>query len=243
MNLQDPTAETRTSAVVRAADSVVLSIQNDIQAGLIADGSALPTERDLMRRFDVSRTVIREAIGILSANGLIEKRPRYRPVVRKPGVDTAMGAMDGIVLHLLSQPGGVRNLFETRILIEAALVRNAAKAATKEDVSDLKTALDQNEAAILDVERFYDTDMAFHLVLYEISRNPVLPAILKAYKTWLAPQWSQMPRLVDRNQSNFEAHNAIFQAILMRDPDAAEAALRSHLDAAWDQVRDTFTSV
>jgi DNA-binding GntR family transcriptional regulator len=49
-----------------------------------------------------------------------------------------------------------------------------------------------------------------------------------------------MPRLVDRNQRNFEAHSAIFQAILMRDPDAAEAALRSHLDAAWDQVRDTF---
>ena len=240
MALEDPTAETKASTGARAADSVVHSIQQAIQSGVVKDGAPLPTERDLMKKFDVSRTVIREAIEILSAHGLIQKRPRYRPVVRKPGVDSAIGAMEGIVCHLLSQPGGVRNLFETRILIEAALVRDAAKSATKEDISSLKAALDRNEATILDVERFYDTDIAFHLVLYEISKNPVLPAVLRAYKTWLAPHWLQMPRLVDRNQRNFEAHSAIFQAILMRDPDAAEAALRSHLDAAWDQVRDTF---
>ncbi|WP_157772680.1 FCD domain-containing protein, partial [Pseudoponticoccus marisrubri] len=47
----------------------------------------------------------------------------------------------------------------------------------------------------------------------------------------------------DRNRANYEAHAAIFEAILMRDPDAAETCLRDHLDRAWAQVRETFGDV
>lgn len=240
MNVEPARSETSAAIELRAADSVVNAIRHDIQNGTLIDGETLPTERDLMKRFDVSRTVIREAIRSLSASGLVQTRPRYRPVIRKPGVDSAMEAVEGIVLHLLTQPGGVRNLFETRALVEAGLVRAAAKDATKDDIERLKLALDRNQNAIDDSELFYETDVAFHAELYNISQNPILPAIHKAYSTWLAPQWLQMPRLQERNQSNFNAHNNIFQAILMRDPDKAEMLLRSHLNSAWDQVRQTF---
>lgn len=239
-DLHVPGKDPQSTTVARAADAVVDAIQAEINAGRIKEGDRLPTERDLMARFDVSRTVIREAIRSLSSQGLVESRPRYRPVVKKLGVDSAMEAMESVVLQLLSQPGGVRNLFETRVLIEAGLVREAAASASKDDINALKTALDFNRTAINDSEEFYKTDVGFHLVLYQISRNPVLPAIHKAYTSWLAPHWSRMPPLQDRNQRNFEAHLAIFEAILMRDPDAAEAELRSHLKDAWEQVRLTF---
>jgi DNA-binding GntR family transcriptional regulator len=52
-----------------------------------------------------------------------------------------------------------------------------------------------------------------------------------------------MPRLAERNQDNFRAHTTIFEAILMRDPDAAEAAMKLHLNAAWKQVRETFGDI
>ena len=110
----------------------------------------------------------------------------------------------------------------------------------KQNLADLRRALDANQAAIEDSDAFYLTDIAFHQVLYEVPQNPVLPAIHKAYTSWLSPQWSQMPRQADRNASNFEAHKAIFDAIIMRDPDAAEQALRQHLHDAWAQVRETF---
>jgi DNA-binding FadR family transcriptional regulator len=148
--------------------------------------------------------------------------------------------MESVVSHLLNNSGGVKNLFDTRILMEAALVRQAAQEARKDDIAALKTALEANEAAIDDSEEFYRTDRAFHALLYEIPRNPVLPALHKAYVTWLAPQWSRMPRLPERNRANFEAHERIFDAILMRDPDSAETALRGHLEQAWDQVCETF---
>ncbi|KUF09856.1 FadR/GntR family transcriptional regulator [Pseudoponticoccus marisrubri] len=227
----------------RAADRVVRSLADQIRSGALADGQPLPPERDLMEAFGISRTVVREAVRTLSSRGLIEARPRHRPVVRKPGYDAAFDAVGSIVTHLLGEPGGVKNLFDTRIMVEAALVRQAAQEAGRGDIAALKDALAANGAAIADSDAFYRTDNAFHGVLYDIPRNPVLPAIHRAYTTWLAPQWSRMPRLPDRNRANYEAHAAIFEAILMRDPDAAETCLRDHLDRAWAQVRETFGDV
>lgn len=227
----------------RAADLVVQTIEDRIHAGVLADGQPLPPERDLMEEFTISRTVVREAVRLLSSRGLVEARPRFRPVVRKPGFDTAVDAVGSIVIHLLGQPGGVKNLFDSRTIIETSLVRQAATSATKHDIAALKSALAANHAAIDDSELFYQTDKAFHAVLFDIPKNPVLPAIHMAYVTWLAPHWSQMPRLPDRNLKNYDAHSAIFDAILMRDPDAAEVALRAHLNDAWDQVQKTFGDI
>ncbi|MCL6283267.1 FCD domain-containing protein [Ruegeria sp. 2012CJ41-6] len=227
----------------RAADQIVRALEGKIRTGQLVDGNPLPSERELMEEFSISRTVVREAVQMLSGKGLVETRPRFRPVVRKPGVDTAIETISGVVGHLLDQPGGVRNLFETRIMVEAALVRQAAKEATRDDISALKYALDENRMAINDSELFYLTDTQFHAVFFNISRNPVLPAVQRAYTTWLAPHWMRMPRLPDRNRRNYEAHKAIFEAILMRDPDAAEDALRAHLAQAWAQVRATFGEI
>ncbi len=230
-------------AAGRAADQVVEAMTQRIRNGTLADGQPLPAERDMMTEFGISRTVAREAVVILSSHGLVDAKPRFRPVVRKPGFDSAMDAAGSVVGNLLAQPDGVKNLFESRIMIEAALVRGAATSAGKQDIIDLQNALAANGAAVEDSDRFYQTDVAFHEVFYKVSGNPVWPALHRAYATWLAPQWEQMPRLPDRNRENFAAHQAIFDAILLRDPDGAEAALRRHLAAAWEQVHLTFGNI
>lgn len=224
----------------RAADSVIAEIENRIFRGELSDGAALPSERALIEEFGVSRTVVREAVKNLASKGLVEAKPRFRPVVRRPNYDTAFTALEGLVNHLLRQSNGVRTLYETRILVEAALVREAALHCSREDLVRLRTALEANANAVEDSKLFYQTDMAFHAVLYEISGNPLLPALHRAYVTWLTDHWMQMPRLPERNRRNVEAHRAIVNGILARDPDAAEAALRGHLEDAWQQVRATF---
>jgi len=203
----------------------------------------LPSEREIVEEYGVSRTVVREAVLALANRGLVDARPRFRPVVRKPGFDTAFNSVNDVVKGLLHQSGGVKNLFDTRIMIEASLSREAAADAEKTDIAALKEALEANEAAIDNNAEFFKTDIGFHAVLYDIPRNPVLPAIHKAYTSWLAPQWTQMPRAPGRNRLNFKAHHAIFEGILMRDPDAAEAALRKHLSDAWDQICETFGEI
>lgn len=224
----------------RAADAVVRQIEARIAAGDLADGAPLPPERDLIETYGVSRTVVREAVAALASRGLVNSRPRFRPVVRRPGYDAALAAADGVVGHLLAQSGGVKNLYDTRIFLEASLVRQAARQARKEDIEALQHALDANEAAVPDSAAFYRTDVAFHAVLFDIPQNPVFPAIHKAFTAWLAPHWVKMPRSPERNRVNFLRHADIFHAIRDRDPDAAEAALNAHLNAAWEYVRGTF---
>ncbi len=224
----------------RAADLVIARLEEQIMSGLLEDRAPLPAERTLMEQFGASRTVIREAIATLSNRGLIESRPRFRPIVRKPDYETALTAVGGIVRHLLTERGGVKNLYDSRIFIERALVRQAALAAQKDDIAKLKAALAANEAAIDDSEAFYATDVAFHGVLYRIPRNPIFPAVHEGYTSWLAPHWEKMLRSPERNLVNYRSHRAILDAILERDPDGAEEALANHLRAAWEYVRVTF---
>lgn len=224
----------------RAADNLVSIFERQIIDGTLAVGMPLPPERQIMQLFGVSRTVVREAVQTLSTKGLVEARPRFRPVVRTPGYDAAIEAVGSVVNRLLTVPGGVRNLFELRIMMEAALVRDAALHADKNHIARMKQALADNEAAIRDSQRFFETDIAFHRVLYVVPDNPVLPPIHQAYTDWLSSHWTRMPLDPERNHVNYRAHSRIFEMILFRDPDAAELALRDHLDDAWNQVRQTF---
>ncbi len=227
----------------RAADGLIQVFEKQILDGTLRVGEPLPPEREIVETYGVSRTVVREAVLALSNKGLVDARPRFRPVVRKPGYDAAIQAAGSVITQLLTAPNGVKNLFDLRIMMEAALVRQAAVEANKDQIAKLKEALGANEAAISDSETFYKTDMAFHGVLYEIPENPVLPSIHRAYRNWLSSHWTKMPRSPERNRANFVMHANIFDAILLRDPDAAEQALRVHLAAAWQQVRRTFGEI
>jgi DNA-binding FadR family transcriptional regulator len=224
----------------RAADSIVSEIERRIADGLLKDQEPLPSERVLMEEFSASRTVVREAITALSNRGLVLCKPRYRPVVRKLGFETLLTSTDTIVRHLLGDTGGVKNLYDVRVFVERGLVRDAAVKATKSDIQALKSALRANEDAIPDSDGFYTTDVAFHGVLYAIPGNPVFPALHEGLVSWLAPHWDRMLRSPERNQRNYLAHKAIYDAILERDPDAAEEALQDHLKAAWEFVSVTF---
>ncbi len=224
----------------RAADAVIEEIEREIVSGDLASGRLLPPERDLVARFGISRAAVREVIVTLTNKGLLESKPRHRPVVRKPGFDTAFSALGGIVTHLLKQDGGVKTLFDVRIFLEAALVRHAALSARKEDIAALRAALERNRAAIEDPVLFDNTDVAFHAVFYTIPGNPVFPAVHQAFVHWLYDHWQSMRRSPVQNLVYHAGHRDIFEAVRDRDPDAAEQALRAHLSEAWATVKETF---
>jgi DNA-binding FadR family transcriptional regulator len=224
----------------RIADLIVGELERQIASGELADRSPLPPERDLMARFGASRTAVREAIQALANRGMVDHRPRFRPIVRKLGYQTLVDVLGRVVPALLRESGGVKNLYDSRVFLERALVREAALHARRENIQALRAALAANEMAIADSDTFYATDMAFHGVLYELPRNPIFPAVHGAFTTWLAPHWKRMPRSPERNRVNYLSHRAILDAIVDRDPEAAEAALVSHLTSAWEHVRVTF---
>ncbi|HZH10351.1 MAG TPA: FCD domain-containing protein [Microvirga sp.] len=225
---------------IRRSDAVAADLVRMIQSGGIREGERLPAERDLMQRYGVSRAAVREAIISLANRGLIETRLGHRPIVRRPDYEIAIDKVRDLVGHLVADQKGVWNLFETRIFLEAALARWAANHARRDDLEELRAALNANREAIGNSLAFDETDAAFHAVLYRIPGNPIYPALHKAYVEWLVQHWRSMKRGADIDQMNHAGHQAIFDAIAMRDPDNAEEAMRRHLVAAWEFVRSTF---
>jgi DNA-binding FadR family transcriptional regulator len=227
----------------RASDIIAGDIERRIICGELPNNTPLPAENDLGREYGASRTVVREAITTLTNRGMLENRPRFRPVIRKPGFDAAFSNMGGIVKHLTNAKQGVETLFQSRVFLERALVREAAIRAKSSDIRDLRAALAANKQSIHSSEEFYATDTNFHRVFYRIPRNPIFPAVHEAYTQWLATHWKKMKRLPERNAINYESHKAIYEAILERDADAAESHLEKHLENAWEQLKDTLEVV
>jgi DNA-binding FadR family transcriptional regulator len=224
----------------RRSQAVTDELARLIQSGGLPEGARLPTERDLMQRFGVSRAAVREAIASLASRGLVVARLGHRPVVRRPDFDMAIAKVGVLIGHLGADRDGVRNLFDSRIFFEAALARWAAQHARRDDIDDLRAVLEANRQAIGDPVRFDETDVAFHAILYRIPGNPFFPAVHRAYVEWLVQHWRSMRRGASIDRMNHAGHVALFDAIQARDPDGAEEALRRHLTAAWEFVRSTF---
>ena len=170
-------ADDSPSGTQRAASAVIRTIQDRIVSGSFPDGKHLPAERELIDMFGVSRTVIREAVTVLASRGFLKSKPRFRPVVRRPGYEAVLDAVEDVAGHILKDAVGIKNLFDSRIFLEKSLVRHAALHARREDIEALGRAIEANEAASGKSEEFYETDVACHGVREQIPRNPLSPAV------------------------------------------------------------------
>jgi GntR family transcriptional repressor for pyruvate dehydrogenase complex len=222
-------------------EQVALRIEQQIIEGTYAVGDLLPSERDLMREFGVGRPAIREALFHLRNMGLIELRSGERALVRQPTTESVVETLSGVAHHMLAAPGGLRNFQNARMFFEIGLARHAAQHASNAEVTELKSALEANFNALGDLARFEKTDVAFHYILAIIPKNPIFPAIHAAFVEWLVDQRHVTLNWRGRQGTAkvaYEAHAAIFDAIADRDADAAEAAMRNHLEHASAVYRE-----
>jgi GntR family transcriptional repressor for pyruvate dehydrogenase complex len=107
--------------------------------------------------------------------------------VTRPTPQLVIDALSGTG-HVLSAPNGVEQFQTARAFFEVGLVRHAANFATREDIADFETALENNRQSLGDPDRFQKTDVAFHYVLVVIPRNPIFLAIRAAFAEWLLEQ-------------------------------------------------------
>lgn len=224
----------------KLSDRIVQSLRQEYLSGQVAAGNRLPTETQLSDTFDVSRTVIREAIAALVADGLVETRQGAGIFVLEPPAASPLQALGADV------PGNIShalNVLEVRIALE---MESAALAATRRNSSQ--------EAEIQ--ERFFEferllqieqptgkADFAFHRSIAEATNNPFYVEVLDALGARTIPCDITSPYATEEVLShNYQAglqkeHLAIMNAIFSGDPDAARSAMRAHLEASQQRYR------
>lgn len=210
-------------------EAVAEHIELMLLRGEFPDGARLPSERELMGRFNVGRSSVREALFALQKRGLITAAAGTVARAARPSPRILVNELSSIARHILSRPEGMRHFQHARALLEVGLAREAAQRIAPEDLARLADALAANEAAIGDPDRFQHTDLEFHLAIASSSRNPIFIALHNAMSEWLSEQRRVSSRAGVLAGQVFHEHKRIFEAIAAHDPPQAAAAMEEHL--------------
>ena len=201
-----------------------------IARGELAPGSLLPTEPEMSVRFGVSRSVVREALRVLDAKGLIDVRHGSGTRVTPPD---RWDPLDPLLLQSL--PGGgstariLRDLLETRGIVECEAAALAAARADAEDRAALAAALETMRRSLDDPARFVTGDSAFHVALLRAARNRVLERLtqpMHALLSYAQQLTDAIPGVLGRA---LREHEAIAAAVQRGDAGGAREAMRAHL--------------
>jgi len=148
--------------VPKAPDVLAEHLRETILRGELAEGSPLPTERELGERSGLSRASVREALRILESEGLIQTRPGRNggASVKQP---TAQSIARSVGLYVRGQRIRLRSLLETREVIEPAMARLAAANRTDDDLAHLAAAQARLKASMKDRIAYLEANVDWHM--------------------------------------------------------------------------------
>ena len=207
----------------QAAPQVFEWLRASILSLQLAPGTAL-SRTELADRFELSQTPVRDALLQLAQEGLVDIFPQHATLVSRIDIASATQA------HFL------------RCAIELEVVRTLALAAA-EDTAVLRAKLAaqidlQAALAIADTEEFIASDQAFHRLMYEAAGAPDLYELVRRRSGHL----DRLRRLDLPSPGKAERvvrdHRAIVAALAARDPEAAQAAMRTHLSGTLGRIED-----
>lgn len=213
----------------RLVDRVVDEIQQLIVDKKLKPGMKLPPEREFAEQIGVSRTVVREAVQILDAKGLLQVKHGIGTIVREIG-----GAQINEPITMLFQTKGItlENLHQVRTILEVEIAGIAAKNANQEEVNHLEEVLLDLETSMDDPVKFALGDAAFHHALAKISHNPLLIMVLDSIGGLMKEVRLSVSNYPNLFKTVMPDHREILASVRSKDPHRARQAMRNHLENA-----------
>ena len=214
-------------------------LAEQIKSGKLAPGERLPTEQELTRAARVSRTVVREAVAALRADGLVVTRQGVGAFV-SAAPQQAPFRIDTERLHDLEE---ILYVMELRLCVEVESAGLAAERVSRAQVRSIDAALEAMDRATAQGKAAVDEDLALHRAIAEGTNNPQFPRFLQFIGRHLIPRHivSGMPKTMGGQRAYLELlqteHRRIVEAIRSHDPKAAREAMRRHLTRSLDRYR------
>ncbi len=222
----------------RVFEQVAMQIETRILQGELRSGDRLPTERELAEQFHVSRTAVREAMKILAQKGLVDMRPGRGTIVID-GAHEAMQDSIGLVMRLkLGEVGGSDNLVEVRGILETEIAALAAVRATEKEIAAMREAIATMDENLNNADAFIAADNRFHEALAQATQNALIMIFINSIVNLLSEQRKQVFQVEGGPQRGQIHHKRILDNVIRREPEAARAAMRSHLQQVREDVHD-----
>jgi len=219
--------------------ALVHRLAEEIRSGRLTPGARLPTEQDLMREAGVSRTVVREAVAALRAEGLVVTRQGVGAfVTERPG--------EGIFRLTPSEAEGLQQVIqvlELRLALEVEAAGLAAARRSDAAMAEIREAETAFDAAIAAGGDAAEADFALHRAIFVATANPHFLRFLEVLGRHAIPR--RALGLVERSEAERRAyleqvrreHSTVSAAIAAGDAAAARDAMRAHLEAARERYR------
>jgi GntR family transcriptional regulator, transcriptional repressor for pyruvate dehydrogenase complex len=217
--------------------TVVEQIEQAIKDKRLEPGMRLPSEMDLCKSFGVSRTAVREALGMLSARGLVTIEKGKGMFINTL---SAAAVTDPLRLYLSMnyQKVFVLDVIRARQAIEPSIAAVAAAQRTPDDIATLHRDIEELRTASEDYLQLAQLDMTFHLDIARASQNPLLPLIIDPIHRLMPEIKSSIYATVGHaRESALEWHTRITGCIVANDVAGARHMMEEHLRIAEEHAR------
>ena len=224
----------------KLADLVIGTLRKRISAGEYRAGGKLPTENQMTTIFGVSRTVVREALAALAADGLVQSRQGAGVFV----VGNAATPFNTIGADKSNKISVAINVLEVRMGIEIEAAGLAAIRRSASQEAAIQEAWNEFERLLKLGTPTGKTDFAFHRAIAASTNNPFYIEVLDGLGSRTIPcdvasPWGTESVLTFEYQTGLQQeHLKILQAISTQDADGAREAMRQHLSLSQQRYRD-----
>lgn len=219
---------------------VAFELGQAIVQGKHAPGDVFPTEAQMCTHYQISRSVIREAVKMLTAKGLISSRPRQGIRVLPP---SNWNVFDSDVLQwiLSGRPSLqlLQEFTELRVGVEPEAAMLAAKRQNASDIASIGRALERLRLAGRGEDDPLAADIEFHSAILQASGNRFYIQLQNFIQTALRASIACTNQLKGIRAGNYFDHKRIFDAICAANPEAAAVAMRELLSEASALIRES----
>ena len=162
----------------KISELILQQIKDAILSGTMKPGDRLPSERELVNRFQASRISVREALKSLETSGLLKIKPGsgvFVAEVNSKAISRSLSSM------LRIQRSSFNELTEARIVFEPSIARLASEKITPEDFLKMEENIQQAVASINSNSPTFALDIEFHSIIAEATHNPVITLTMKTF--------------------------------------------------------------
>lgn len=217
--------------------AIVERLGQDVVSGVYSGPKGFPIEAQLCEQLGASRSILREAVKMLTAKGLLGARPRHGTWIRS---EAEWNLLDPDVLRWLLERKFSLSLLaeftEVRLAIEPTAAALAASSATPETIAPMRQAIERMKAAKNGKDDPLDSDIAFHVAVLHASGNRFFSQLEELIDTALRISIQLTNRFKGVALADVPDHERVLNAIAERNPDKARAAMDRILREVMDLI-------